>query len=203
MESAVRALLEELAAFGRDNDARETDRERRMLNITPDTGRLLAILVRSMGARRLLEIGTSNGYSTIWLAWAANDTDGHVISVDRSGAKLAMARENLGRAGLAHHVTAQHSCGTSVGPQHRGQDPHGSRLTGPVRAEEAEDGSRGHVAANAVEGDHLTEALPEVSNGDDVVGHALAATRTISWTSRDAVESEGPSPGPPSDEAPQ
>ncbi len=105
MDNAVRALLEELDAFGRDNDARETDRERRMLNITPDTGRLLAILVRSMGARRVVEIGTSNGYSTIWLAWAAHDTGGHVVSVDRSGEKLAMARENLGRAGLAQRVT--------------------------------------------------------------------------------------------------
>ncbi len=105
MDDAVRALLEELDAFGRDNDARETDRERRMLNITPDTGRLLAILVRGMGARRVLEVGTSNGYSTIWLAWAVDDTGGHIVSVDWSGEKLAMARENLGRAGLAQRVT--------------------------------------------------------------------------------------------------
>ena len=41
----LRAFLDELAAFGRENDARERERTRRMLNITPDTGRLLAILM--------------------------------------------------------------------------------------------------------------------------------------------------------------
>jgi predicted O-methyltransferase YrrM len=52
----------------------------------------------------VLEIGTSNGYSTIWLASAAAETGGQVISVDRSVAKQAMARKNLLRAGLADHV---------------------------------------------------------------------------------------------------
>src|SRR5215207_9580158 len=105
MDPALLALLDELAAFGRENDGRETARARRMLNITPDTGRLLAILVRSTGARRVLEVGASNGYSTIWLADAARDTDGHVTTIERSADKAAMARANLGRAGLADRVT--------------------------------------------------------------------------------------------------
>ena len=67
MDTSVRDVLEELAEFGRQNDARETERSRRMLNITPETGQLLAILVRATQARQVLEIGTSNGYSTIWL----------------------------------------------------------------------------------------------------------------------------------------
>src|SRR5205823_4960240 len=81
MGPALARLLDELAAFGRANDARETERARRMLNITPETGQFLAILVRATGARRILEIGTSNGYSTIWLAWAADETDGHVTTI--------------------------------------------------------------------------------------------------------------------------
>ena len=68
--AAVLAVLDELAEFGRQNDARETDRSRRMLNVAPQTGRLLGILVRATDAHRILEVGTSNGYSTIWLAWA-------------------------------------------------------------------------------------------------------------------------------------
>ncbi len=64
-EAALRALLDELAELGRENDARETERSRRLLNIAPDTGELLAILVRATGARRILEIGTSNGYSDL------------------------------------------------------------------------------------------------------------------------------------------
>lgn len=105
MEDALRDLLDELAAFGRENDERETDRDRRMLNITPDTGQLLAILVRATGARRVLEIGTSNGYSTIWLAWAARAVGGHVTTIERATHKVAMARANLNRAGLAPLVT--------------------------------------------------------------------------------------------------
>ena len=80
MDAPLTALLDELARFGDDNDARETERPRRMLNITPDTGRLLSILVRSAGATRILEVGTSNAYSTIWLADAARETGGSVTT---------------------------------------------------------------------------------------------------------------------------
>lgn len=76
MDDALVGLLDELARFGDENDARETERSRRMLNITPDTGRLLWTLVATTGARRVLEVGTSNGYSTIWLADAVRTNDG-------------------------------------------------------------------------------------------------------------------------------
>ena len=61
-------LKAELEQFGATNDAGTSDRARRMLNITRDTGEFLAVLVRATAARRILEIGTSNGYSTLWLA---------------------------------------------------------------------------------------------------------------------------------------
>ncbi|KAG0920226.1 hypothetical protein G6F31_020815 [Rhizopus arrhizus] len=70
-------LRDELARFGADNDARETERGRRMLYITPQTGEFLLVLVRFGAARRVLEIGTSNGYSTLWLAEAAAAINGH------------------------------------------------------------------------------------------------------------------------------
>ena len=101
MDSALTALLDELARFGDDNDARETERARRMLNITPETGRLLWILARSARATRILEVGTSNGYSTIWLADAARATGGRVTTLELNPAKVKLARENLARAGLA------------------------------------------------------------------------------------------------------
>lgn len=100
MDGTLTALLDELARFGDDNDARETERSRRMLNITPDTGRLLWILIRQARARRILEVGTSNAYSTIWLADAARETGGHVTTLEASPAKVALARHNLRRAGL-------------------------------------------------------------------------------------------------------
>lgn len=105
MDKSLQELLSELAEFGRENDARVTERAGRMLNITPETGQFLAILARAIRARRILEVGTSNGYSTIWLAWAARDVDGHVDTIERATHKIALARTNLERAGLAERVT--------------------------------------------------------------------------------------------------
>lgn len=62
----------------------------------------------------MLEIGTSNGYSTIWLAWATRETDGHVTSVERKAEKLAQADTNLRRAGLRNQVTLLHGDATKV-----------------------------------------------------------------------------------------
>ncbi|HKV43260.1 MAG TPA: O-methyltransferase [bacterium] len=107
-EAAVRALLDELAEVGRENDARETERARRLLNIAPETGQLLAILIRATRARHILEIGTSNGYSTIWLGWAADQTGGHVTTIERAADKVAMAKTNLARAGLSDRVMLRH-----------------------------------------------------------------------------------------------
>jgi predicted O-methyltransferase YrrM len=104
MDDALMALLDDLAQAGEGNDARETDRARRMLNITPDTGRLLWILVRSAGARSILEVGTSNAYSTIWLADAARHTGGRVVTLEVDASKVRLARANLEKAGLSDTV---------------------------------------------------------------------------------------------------
>ena len=61
MTKPLDPLLAELEQFGQTNDRSSTERPRRMLNITRDTGELLAVLVRATAARRVLEIGTSNG----------------------------------------------------------------------------------------------------------------------------------------------
>lgn len=98
-------LKNELARLGAENDAREVERGRRMLNITPDTGEFLAVLVRFGAARRVLEIGTSNGYSTLWLAEAAAAIDGHVTTLEYAEDKAAMARDTFARSGLADRIT--------------------------------------------------------------------------------------------------
>ena len=98
------AFLGDLSTFGRENDGAQTDRAKKMLNVAPDTGRLLWILAVSSGAKRVLEIGTSNALSTIWLADAVRRTGGSVVTVERSASKIAMARKNLAEAGMAEHV---------------------------------------------------------------------------------------------------
>ncbi len=104
MDRARLALLDDLARSGEAHDAREPEHAKRKLNITPDTGRLLWILVRQARATRLLEVGTSNAYSTIWLADAARETGGRVVTLERSPDKIREARENLDRAGLQDRV---------------------------------------------------------------------------------------------------
>jgi predicted O-methyltransferase YrrM len=99
MDDARLRLLDELAERGREHDAREPDHTKRLLNLEPDTARLVGILVRSGRRSRLLEIGTSTGYSTIWLAWAARSAGGRVVSIERSVEKQTLADANLRRAG--------------------------------------------------------------------------------------------------------
>jgi predicted O-methyltransferase YrrM len=107
--AALQDLLAELEAFGRDNDATVTDRPKRMLNITRDTGELLSVLVRATGARRILEIGTSNGYSTLWLASAVAATGGTVTTVEKAEYKVGLARANFGRSGLEGLIALRHA----------------------------------------------------------------------------------------------
>ncbi len=104
-DDTLESLKAELERFGDDNDRATTDRPRRMLNITRDTGEFLAVLVRAMGARRVLEVGTSNGYSTLWLAEAARAVGGHVTTVEYADYKAALAARNFERAGLAGAIS--------------------------------------------------------------------------------------------------
>jgi predicted O-methyltransferase YrrM len=104
----VENLLTELEQFGRDNDRATAERPRKMLNITRDTGEFLAVLVRATLARRVLEIGTSNGYSTLWLASAARDIGGSVTTVERSQYKIDLAAKNFARSGLTSSISQVH-----------------------------------------------------------------------------------------------
>lgn len=76
-------------------------RDQFLLPVGADTGRVLNILVKSAHARSILEMGTSYGYSTLWLAEAARQTGGTVVSLELADYKAAYARQALARAGLA------------------------------------------------------------------------------------------------------
>jgi predicted O-methyltransferase YrrM len=102
------SVLAELEQFGKANDPSTADRTRRMHNITRDTGEFLTVLVRAMLARRVLEIGTSNGYSTLWLASAARAIAGSVTTVELDEYKVTLATANFARAGLARYISIVH-----------------------------------------------------------------------------------------------
>ena len=75
-----------------------------LLPVGPATGRLINILARSLTTPTILEIGTSYGYSTIWLADAARAAGGRVVTMELSEKKSAYAKERATRAGLADVV---------------------------------------------------------------------------------------------------
>jgi len=104
MDTRLEVLLRQLETEGQLHDEQEPEHGRRMLNLERGTAEVLALWIQSSRRRRVLEIGTSNGYSTIWLAWAVASSGGKVISIDRSEAKHVLADANLRRAGLREAV---------------------------------------------------------------------------------------------------
>jgi predicted O-methyltransferase YrrM len=71
--------------------------------VAPNQGKLLMLLAQSVGARRILEIGTLGGYSTIWLARAL-PADGRLVSLEYEAKHAEVARKNIARAGFGAQV---------------------------------------------------------------------------------------------------
>ncbi|WP_280955032.1 O-methyltransferase [Paludibacterium denitrificans] len=89
------ARLQSLWQEGYQLDHATTLRHEKRLNITPDTGQLLYQLVRHQRGGDILEIGTSNGYSTLWMALALRDLPGRIVTLDVSPEKQVLAQQNL------------------------------------------------------------------------------------------------------------
>jgi predicted O-methyltransferase YrrM len=112
MNAERRALAAEVLAAAREHDAAMEDRLDRYRVLEPDSAELLAWLVRATNARRVLEIGTSIGYSTLWLADAAGDVGGTLVSVEIDPERSRQARANLDRAGLAAELRVEDAAET-------------------------------------------------------------------------------------------
>jgi predicted O-methyltransferase YrrM len=113
IDAAVWTVIEEYEARARrEKDLRSTlsaeEAARRidemLLPVGRATGTLMSLLVKEARARRILEVGSSYGYSTTWLAEAARAVDGKVISLELRAAKTEYARKQLARAGLDGYV---------------------------------------------------------------------------------------------------
>lgn len=72
-------------------------------NVAPNQGKLLQLLAEMQGARKILEIGTLGGYSTIWLAHALPD-DGCLVTLEANPQHAAVAATNIDRAGLGRKI---------------------------------------------------------------------------------------------------
>ena len=92
LDEAVTGTIERLGRFMREqSDA---------WAIPPAAGRFLHGLVLATGAGRLLELGTSYGYSGLWLGWAAKKNHGRLITIEAEQHKSAIAAEHFKQAGL-------------------------------------------------------------------------------------------------------
>ncbi len=86
------------------------------INVSPNEGKLLYLLTKLSGAKKVLEIGTLGAYSTIWLARALPE-DGRVITLEYSAKHAEVARSNLARAGFANKVEVRLGAGLDLLPQ--------------------------------------------------------------------------------------
>ncbi len=110
MDDRVTAVLEAYHQRMRDERAPRPApaagdwRDHALLAVGPETGQLINILARSLAAPNILELGTSFGYSGIWLAEAARATGGRLTTMELQDYKSAHARDMAARAGLADYV---------------------------------------------------------------------------------------------------
>jgi len=100
IDERVDAVLEQLYAEDAAQRAANLPSSQRTRNVELETGRWLALLVRATNAREVLEIGSSNGVSTIWLAAAARLNGGKVTGTEILPERAAEGNRNLADAGL-------------------------------------------------------------------------------------------------------
>jgi caffeoyl-CoA O-methyltransferase len=96
----VRAVMRELEARDAADRTDGTPQDARLRAISPEVGQFLLTLAISIQASAIVEVGTSGGYSTLWLAAAAARTGGRVTTFEIDAAKAALARSTFLKAGV-------------------------------------------------------------------------------------------------------
>jgi predicted O-methyltransferase YrrM len=104
VDDAVRAVIDRVTDAAVRHDATQEDRLDRWRVLEPDAGRFVWFLAQAVGARTIVEVGTSRGVSTLWLADAARATGGRVTSFDTDAAAQRDAAASLAEAGLTDRV---------------------------------------------------------------------------------------------------
>ncbi len=112
MDEKIAAVLDTYHALIREEhsaswETPEGGQDRRLRAVGPDTGQVINILAKSFKAPTILELGTSFGYSGIWLAEAARASGGRLITMELHDYKSAFARDIAIKAGLADYIDFQ------------------------------------------------------------------------------------------------
>lgn len=108
MPSAIAARMRQLEEADARDRVDGTTRLRRLRQIPPETGRFVALLAAAAPAGRCLEIGTSAGYSTLWIALACRLLGRRVTTFELMDEKAALARETFALAGVGDVVDFVH-----------------------------------------------------------------------------------------------
>jgi predicted O-methyltransferase YrrM len=116
MDQHLSTLLQEIQDFGRGHDSQETQHSRRLLNLERDTAELIRMLVLCCQRKRVLEIGTSNGYSAIYLASTLREIRGAspLVTIERNSSKASMAKRNFERANLGAMIDLRVGSATQI-----------------------------------------------------------------------------------------
>lgn len=83
----------------------EVDRNERYLGVSPTDGRFLRQMTEAVGAKRVVELGTSTGYSGLWFTLALRTTGGHLVTHELDADRAKTARANFDAAGVSEFVT--------------------------------------------------------------------------------------------------
>lgn len=78
---------------------------RQFLSVPRKDGQFLNLLIKTARAKNVLEVGTSHGYSALWIALGLEETGGHLTTIEIQADRVKLARDHLARAGLSHRVT--------------------------------------------------------------------------------------------------
>ena len=138
--AAVMDRLEEQSRLERSGEASVADDDL-MLAITRDTGKFLSVLLTSMGANKILEIGTSTGYSTLWFALALIQTENtlsqkvkkSIITIERDPSKVDRAKKNFADAEVHDLIKIMEGNALDALSQLSNNDHHDTTLNGGVR----------------------------------------------------------------------
>ncbi|NQT81580.1 O-methyltransferase [bacterium] len=132
------------------------NQRRGMMNVPPEDGRLLRLLSETIGAKHVVEIGTSNGYSGIWFCLALRTTGGELTTYEIDARRASLARQNLKRAGVDKIVTLVE------GDAHKTV----TKLKEPIDILFLDADKEGYI-------DYLNKLLPLVRPGGLVVAHNM------------------------------
>jgi len=147
-EKRILAVLEDL----------NKNQRRGMMNVPPEDGRVLRLLTEVAGAKHVVEIGTSNGYSGIWFCLALRTTGGKLTTFEIDEPRAALARENFKRAGVEKMVTIV------MGDAHKTV----TKLKEPIDVLFIDADKAGY-------GDYLKKLLPLVRPGGLILAHNACA----------------------------